>query len=75
VTDEDGLGDGKEKPFADGNAKVVDDGSVVFTFDEPKSPTEVVLQLRDSPEVTVAMLDATDEPIKTIVSSFLSCPD
>jgi hypothetical protein len=68
VTEEDDLADENEKPFADGKATVKDDGTVEFAFDEPKSPSTVDLQLKESPDVTVSLLDENDEPVKTIVS-------
>ena len=45
-----------------------DDGAVVFTFDEPKKPNEIILQLKDSPDVTVTLVDEDDKPVKTLVS-------
>ena len=71
VTEDDDLTDGKEKPFSDGTAEVRDDGAVVFTFDEPKTPTEIVLQLKESPDVTVTLTDEDDKPVKTLVSCML----
>jgi len=67
ISENDELEPDEEKPFADGNVKV-DDGSVVFTFDEPKNPAEVTLQLKDSPDVTVTLKNDADEPVKTLVT-------
>ena len=71
VTGDADLNDGKEKIFSDGTAEVRDDGALVFTFDEPKTPTEIILQLKASPDVTVTLADEDDKPVKTLVSCML----
>ena len=68
VTEDDDLKDGKEKPFSDGKAEVRGDGALVFTFDEPKTLTEIILQLEDSPDVSVTLADKDGKPVKTLVS-------
>jgi len=71
VTQEDNLDD-EDKTFPDGTAKLEPDGSLVFDFDEPKSPSEVILQLKGSPEVTVSLKDEEGNEVKSLVRQLLA---